>query len=316
MTNRHLATGLVILLVLSLTACQRTDQGRQEDGADEGAAAEGSAAGHVVEITAVDYAFDAPDTIPAGWVTFRMKNEGTESHHFHFRRLPEGRTFAAWREGVKEPVDSIWQLQAEGKLDSVEVGAAIDQAIPSWADSVPIHGGVGLVAPGRTGQATHRVEPGHYLLICVIRAPDGRAHHSLGMVDGLVAVESSAGRSPPEPDVVVRGAGREIRRDDTLTAGRRTVGFRVEQVPDGLRNGTGGDYSVWLARLADTTDAEDVRAWDYQNPAPYESLGGFEYVPPKETAYITADFESGRYVWIWFYLGWDPSPLVETFTVE
>ena len=316
MTNRRLATGLVILLLLSLTACQPAEQSQQEEGAAEGAAAEGSAAGHVVEITAVDYAFDAPDTIPSGWVTFRMKNEGEESHHFHLRPIPEGRTFAEWREDVKEPVDSIWQLLAEGKIDSAEVGAAIDQTIPSWADSVHIYGGVGLVAPGRTGQATHRVEPGHYVLICVIRAPGGRAHHLLGMVDGLVAVESSAGRSPPEPDATVRGVRREIRMDDTLTSGRRTVGFRVDEVPEGLDRGSDGDYSVWLARLDNTTDAGDVRAWEFENPAPYESLGGFEYLPPSETAYITADFESGRYAWIWFYLGWDPSPLVETFTVE
>jgi cytochrome c556 len=66
------------LLAVGLVACQPADQGQQEEGAAEAATAEGSGAGHVVEITAVDYGFDAPDTIRAGWITFRMANEGSD----------------------------------------------------------------------------------------------------------------------------------------------------------------------------------------------------------------------------------------------
>lgn len=35
---------------------------------------------NVVTITATDYAFSAPDTIPAGLTTFRMSNQGRELH--------------------------------------------------------------------------------------------------------------------------------------------------------------------------------------------------------------------------------------------
>jgi hypothetical protein len=105
-----------------------------------------------------------------------------------------------------------------------------------------------------------------------------------------------------------------------LTAGRRTVGFRVEEVPRDYRGGTDGYYSVWLARLSDTTGAEDVAEWDFQNPAPYESLGGFEYLPSSDTAYVTADVEPGHYAWIWFYQGMDlldgDAPMVKPFPVE
>lgn len=302
--------GLVAILLLAcLSGCQSSDNGDEDANTPP-----------VVEITAADYAFAAPDTIPSGWVTFRMTNDGTESHHFHLNRLPEGRTVAEWREDAKEPADSIFQLHAEGKIDLAEVGTAIDQATASWTDSVQTHGGVGLVAPDRTGQATHRVEPGHYVMVCVIRAPSGLPHAALGMVKGIVAVESSAGRSPPESDVTVRGVRGEIRMDDTLISGRRTVGFRVKEVPEGLREGTDGYYSVWLARLDDTTDTSDVTAWDARNPAPFEGLGGFEYLPPAQAAYMTADVQPGRYAWIWFYAGMDvlgdEEPMVKTFTVE
>lgn len=305
---------LALLLIAGLAACQLGGEGGEDANTPP-----------VVEITAADYAFAAPDTIPAGWVTFRMENRGEESHHFHLDRLPEGRTYADWKEAFKEPADSIMGLVAEGKIDLAHAGKALDQATPDWAapgdlGDVQTHGGVGLVAPGHTGQTTHHVAPGHYVIICVIRAPSGELHFSLGMVDGLVATGSSVGRSPPSPDVTVQGDRREIRMDDALASGRRTVGFRVEEVPEDFQGGTDGYYSVWLARLGDTTDTSEVTAWDGQNPAPFEGIGGFEYLPPSDTAYVTADVEPGRYAWIWFYEGMDlldgDDPMVKTFTVE
>lgn len=306
---------VIALLILGGVACQ------SEPDAGENSSRNASAP-TVVEITAADYAFVAPDTIPVGWVTFRMKNEGGESHHFHLDRLPEGQTFADWREAFQEPADSIMRLVAKGKVKAAEAEAAIDKVTPDWTDpdSLQTHGGVGLLAPGHTGQTTHQVDPGHYVMICVIDAPGGRVHASLGMVAGLAAVDSSADRSRPSRDATVRGAGHEIRMDGSLGAGTQTIGFSVGEVPEGLRGGTDGFYSVWLARLSDTTDVQDLVEWDYQNPAPYESLGGFEYLPPDQTAHLTADLKAGRYAWVWFYDGMDLSggdePLVKTFTIE
>lgn len=306
-----------LLLLVALTGCRSgSDAGGEE------AAADSASAPPVVEITAGDYAFAAPDTIPAGWVTFRMSNRGRESHHFHLDRLPEGRTVAEWREAFEHPTDSILRLEAEGEMDPADVPGAFGEALPEWGypENLETRGGVGLVGPGRTGQATHRVDPGQYVMICVIDAPGGRIHASLGMVEGLVVVGSSVERSPSEPDATVRGAGREIRMVRPLSSGTRTVEFRVEEVPGGLRSGTDGHYSVWLARLDDATSTSDVSAWDYENPAPYESLGGFEYLPPDEVAYVTADLQPGRYAWVWFYRGMDLSggdePLVKAFHVE
>lgn len=302
--------GLVaVLLRVGLGACHSDGDG-EGDNAD---------APPVIDVTAVDYAFAAPDTIPSGWVTFRMANEGSESHHFHLDRLPEGKTFADWQEAYKEPRDSLARLLRAGTIDTAEAGKACDRIVPDWA-MLDTYGGVGLVAPGDTGQTTHHVDPGHYVMVCVIRVPGGPRHSSLGMVDEVVAVESSAERSPPTPDATVQAAGREIRMDDTLSSGRPTVGFRVEEVPENLQSGTDGYYSVWLARFDHTTDTSEVTAWDGQNPAPFTGLGGFEYLPPSDTAYVTVDVEPGRHAWIWFYDGMDLSaddaPLIEPFTVE
>ena len=51
-----------------------------------------TAASNVVSLSATEYSFSAPDTIPAGWTTLRMANHGTEVHYGHMVRLAPGRT--------------------------------------------------------------------------------------------------------------------------------------------------------------------------------------------------------------------------------
>src|SRR5256886_11719499 len=48
----------------------------------------------LVTITATDYAFGVPDTIPAGLTTFRLVNQGKELHHASLVRLGDGKTTA------------------------------------------------------------------------------------------------------------------------------------------------------------------------------------------------------------------------------
>lgn len=51
----------------------------------------------VVEVTGFDYAFQAPDTIPSGWTTFRFHNQGSELHVFDLLRFPYDRTYGDLR---------------------------------------------------------------------------------------------------------------------------------------------------------------------------------------------------------------------------
>jgi hypothetical protein len=47
---------------------------------------------NLVEVTAKDYYFHMQDSIPSGWTTFRLKNEGHATHffflHFFLKVLP------------------------------------------------------------------------------------------------------------------------------------------------------------------------------------------------------------------------------------
>lgn len=94
-------------------------------------------------MTAVDYAYrDVPDSIPSGWVTFRMPNRGGEAHVLVVSRMPEGVSWSDW-------VESWKQAYATGED-------------PPWADDVVTMGGPGLVTPGHTATTTLRLEPGRY----------------------------------------------------------------------------------------------------------------------------------------------------------
>src|SRR5256884_8800609 len=54
----------------------------------------------LVTITATDYAFGVPDTLPAGLTTFRLVNQGKELHHANLVRLGEGKTMVDFQAGL------------------------------------------------------------------------------------------------------------------------------------------------------------------------------------------------------------------------
>ena len=56
------------------------------------AAPAGAPAINVVAVTAGDYFYQMPDTLPAGLTTFRLINQGTELHHIQAVRLDDGKT--------------------------------------------------------------------------------------------------------------------------------------------------------------------------------------------------------------------------------
>ena len=290
LSRRPLLEGLVaLLLAVGLLSCQ----GAADEPAPENAPP-------LVDVGAVDYAFQAPDSVPSGWTTLRMINRGSEHHHFHLFGMPDGRTAHTFITDVLAPADSLDRLRAAGKIDSVQARTTLAQTVPDWARAANIAtgGGVGGVAPGDTGRTTVYLKPGRYVMDCAIRTADGRVHRALGMVDSLIVTDSTTGASPPDPDVTVRLSGSVLRVPDSLGAGKKTVKFRVDRAPDG-----DSAYFGMLARLKSDATVEDLVAWDLHVPPPARYLGGFEYIPTSDSAYFTVDLIPGRYAWHWGYFG-------------
>ncbi|MEO5580203.1 MAG: hypothetical protein ABIR58_06050 [Gemmatimonadaceae bacterium] len=109
--------------------------------ADTGAAA----TANVVTVTSTDYAFAAPDQIPAGLTTFKLVDNGKEVHHASLIRLKDGKTHA----------DLVTAMKA------MKPGTQP----PDWIEPL---GGPNAIVPGGESNATVMLEPGDYAAVCFL----------------------------------------------------------------------------------------------------------------------------------------------------
>ncbi len=122
-------------------------------------------------VVAHDYRYEGvPESVPAGGIRLRLRNEGKENHELAVLARTEG-VDQTWAELLRLPVD---ELLAKTRL------VAVDDA-----------------DPGREGYASGLLEPGEYLVACFVPqgTPSGTAergggppHHELGMHQVLKVV--------------------------------------------------------------------------------------------------------------------------------
>ena len=116
------------------------------------------------EITMNEFSFGLPDTIAAGEHTFRVVNNGEQTHEVALIRLNDGVT-------------------AEQFLAALAPGATT----PPPGSSV---GGNGALSPGIFNFFSADVEAGNYLLLCFVPDTDGAPHIMKGMVKQMVVTAS------------------------------------------------------------------------------------------------------------------------------
>src|SRR5687768_8821555 len=193
-------TGRWIAFVAVLSACSSEDNAPSQNLA---------AVPNVVSLTATEYAFQAPDTIPAGWTTLRMANRGQEIHYGHIVRLDPGKT-------VRELVDAYAEaIRTSGPR-------------PKW---VTRFGGPGGAAPGDSSSVTQYLEPGSYVWICPIEDNDGNPHFGKGEVKSFVVRPDDAAvanrPAAPKATVVFLLLDYSFALDGALVAGK--IPFGVEK---------------------------------------------------------------------------------------
>lgn len=289
----------ISLSVAGLAACQEPDSERDVDSAtvsEEGTEADA----HVVEVTAVDYAFDAPDELPAGWTTFRMRNDGQEPHFMLLNRLPEGRTLEDYGTEVGATFDRVWHELREGSIDMVQAGAMLGEQLPEWYSEVVQMGGPGIVSAGETAETALRLEPGTYVMECYIKTPEGEFHVSLGMARSIVVTEEVSTASEPQADLEITLSEEGIDAPQVLQAGKQRIAVHFAEHPE---LGLGND--VHLARMEGETTPGDVASWmdwmeldGLRSPAPARFVGGANEMPVGYTSYFSVDLEPGRHVWV------------------
>lgn len=179
---------LVLPAVLLLAACAGKEP------ADQASVTTTAAPPNTVHVTATDFAFQAPDTIPSGVTTFHLMNQGKEVHHVVILKLP---------------------------LSEVQKIAGG----PPPADLIAL-GGPNAAAPGGTAEATVAIEPGSYTLICVVPSPDGLPHIAKGMAREVVVTPGTSTAVMPAADLILKLVDYGFEISGPLTAGRHVV--RIE----------------------------------------------------------------------------------------
>jgi uncharacterized cupredoxin-like copper-binding protein len=226
----------------------------------------------VVTVKAFDYRFEAPTTIPAGTITFRLRNEGKEVHHLWIVQLTEG----------KKPADFMKAMKSWGSA----------LKMPSWAIDV---GGPNSADPGQTADGTMTLDAGTYMFVCWVPSPDGVLHVMKGMVRPLtVTARGATPPAEPKADVTITLDDYLFDVSAPITAGRHTIRFE---------NRAAQSHEAVIAKLHPDATVGQAVTWlngGQFGPPPVTLLGGAAGLATGRHMYVTVDFQPGRYALLCF----------------
>lgn len=85
-----------------------------------------------LEITAIDYAFQAPEEIPAGWTNITFNNDGKHNHFLYMSMLPDNKTIDDYINEVGVPIDKVWKSLKNGEISKPQAGKKLGEVLPEW----------------------------------------------------------------------------------------------------------------------------------------------------------------------------------------
>ena len=256
------------------------------------------ASSNVVALSITGHTLQTPDTIDAGWITFRFSNNGDDIHYAHIVRLSDERTVA-------------------------ELIAAYAEAIrtssprPKWLTRF---GGPGGATPGDTSAVTQYLEPGNYVWLCPVEDRAGTPHFSVGEYKAFVvraASANAAAQAAPTPDAEIRLLDFTFDIVPPLKAGQHTI--RVV-------NAGSDSHDVGMLRLAPGMTMEALRsvlnperarrsqpANSDEGPPPDLGTvaGGVAALAPGMQAFFETNLTPGEYVLFWMVTAPDGQSHIE-----
>ncbi len=255
---------------------------------------------NVVDVIARDYYFVVSDSIPSGWTTLNLKNEGQCAHFIFLTLLPDSIPFERYGKEVGVPFVITWDSLQAG-MDKAKAGTLLGSLLPKWYGTAKYMGGTGLIAPGKTTQTTLKLEPGTYIMECYMKTKEGKFHGELGMVRPLTVLgKVSDMKEPDDADIDLTLSNYKIESKGKFSPGTHRVAVHFKEHP---QYGLGND--VHLVQLKEETDIDKIKEWmNWMNinglraPAPAEFLGGTQEMPVGYSSYFTVNLEPGRYAFI------------------
>ncbi|MCM8570424.1 hypothetical protein NE848_13605 [Gramella jeungdoensis] len=246
-------------LVIFLSSC-RGEQGDKEKNTTQNKTLNDTSQ-YIIDVKAIDYAFGMPDEIMSGWVTFRMKNMGKETHFAMVGRKPDSIAVEAFKQEIQE-----------------------GPKLP-YAD---LMGGPGIHSSGHLSETTIYLEPGHYYIGCHAKTEDGKIHTELGMMRYFKVSKQPSGASKPVADGILNLTNYEIKADLFKNGSKRTL--KVEHLDFPM--------DIQILRLSDSSSFKEAYDYfyDFKDPTKANFIGGAERAETGRTSYISLKFDPGKYV--------------------
>ncbi len=222
-----------------------------------------------VAVSAADFSYDLPASIPAGLTAITLENtSAAEAHQAQLLLLNDGVTAADFAAAAQESEEAVFAL-------------------------VSFAGGPGPAAPEGGSQATVDLEAGQYMVVCFIPSPDGVPHIAKGMVQPLEVTPSSGpAATPPKADAEVTLKDFGFDAPATIDAGTTTIA---------VINAGPQPHEMGVVKLAEGVTPEQVQAIFSAppggeapaGPPPFTDAGGFQAIGPGGEGWATVEFEAG-----------------------
>jgi hypothetical protein len=271
--NRSLSAAALIGAA-TLAACASKDAAKTDTAkvAQTGAASTASGAydpaTRTATVHAKDFAYGAPDSVPAGWTTFHLVNDGPQLHHMQIARLDSGKTAADLAAALKP-----------------------NAPLPGWLVLV---GGPNAPNPGSESNATLNLTAGNYVMMCFVDTPDHVPHVAKGMLRPLVVTASTAAGAEPAADATIELSDYTFAVTGTLTSGHHTIK---------VTNKAAQGHEVEIIKYAPGKTVKDLIAWGekFEGPPPGDAVGGVAGLASNTSGTFSVDLTPGNYGFICFY---------------
>jgi len=199
--RRRVPVLMVVVVGLGLTACGSSSKTSTTATTKASGSAAVESKAPEVAVTATDFAYALPASVPGGVVKLSLANNGQQPHDLQLLKIDGDHT--------KEEI--VANFGSEGG------------PIPPWLHGA---GGVGTVGPGApAGVAYVKLEPkAQYWYVCTESTDDNKPHTSLGMIGNFTTADSSPVAELPKTDATVKAKeyGFDIK---AVKAGEQLVNF-------------------------------------------------------------------------------------------
>jgi hypothetical protein len=221
----------------------------------------------LVTITAKDYSFQMPSSLPNGLVRVAFKNNGKQPHQANIARLNRGITKAKLEQQLQQHMDAALSM-------------------------VTFVGGPNVVDPGGSQDVVLNLSQGEYVAICFVSDPTGMPHFMDGMIS-LFAVGGSNGRQPSTP---VSNGTVTLKEFSITVPAKVTAGTYTWMV----KNAGTQPHEMALLKLATGKSQSDALNFLEQQqpsgPPPFTDAGGMAALSPGGSAWVMVTLAKGNYL--------------------